>query len=375
MLNKRTILFLTDTYNTKVAENIKEKFVGNNEVVCVIITKRELESNLYKFLTGKLLPTGSGICAEALTRRLRMKNFRMDKVVKRSFLNQHSVIKKCIYNALNRYNPSVVAVTEQSLIIPLFHALDRYSGEVKVAVVSDEYVLDKRFINSGVDAYFVDNFDMRSVLVDNDIPDEKVSICGLAVGEKIYTDTDRESAITKFALNKDRPTFLISGSKAGDNRFRKVLEDIKTASFSANFIVACGRNRKLLNYARSMGFSAYNDGIDMNAALNACDGVITRPTTMLVAEAIAKNKDVFAMMPIGKMEKKTLDYLSLDSIVKVKSSEALVKKISDFIDMYYEIKGEENDDFLLPEEKKMGVRSVDIISNDLVAMTTIKTEE
>lgn len=374
MLNKRTILFFTDTFNTAVAENVSAEYAGNNEAVSVIVTKKELKSGAYNFIADKLLPEGSSIRLFALNRRIKLKNAKMDKIKSDKISSRlRKPIQRRILNALNRYNPDVVAITDQSVLRHVISAADKYEREVKVAVIPDEYILDKRFISRAVDYYFVDNFDMRNALVDNGVSDDKVVICGLPVSNACFDDCDRDSAITKFAVSKDSPTVLISASRAGDVRFMKVLEELKNASLDVNFIVACGKNRKILNYARELGYSAYNDGIDMNAALNACDAVITRPTTMLMAEAITKNKEVFALLPNGKMETATYNYLGLDLITKINGTAELIEKLRSLTDMFAEIKGEQSEEDFVVEERRAQERSAPIIAHNLFAIAELNS--
>lgn len=377
MLNKRTILFFTDTFNKAVAENIKAEFKGNNEVASVIVTKEELRSRAYNAFLSFILPSGSSRRLHAFNQRIKWKSLGMNKKRKRGLvvLPAHKKIQKRMLNAINRYNPSVIVVTEQSVLRDVLFAVDKYAKEVKVAVVPDEYILDKRLIDGAVNFYFVDNLDMRNSLTDNGIPDDKVVICGLPVGRKIFDERDRKSAVTKFAVNDSNPTILISASKAGDIRFKKVLEELKNANLNMNFIVACGKNRRILNHARTLGYSAYNDGIDMNSALNACDAVITRPTTMLMAEALAKGKEVFALLPNGKMETATLNYLGIDLVTKISSLPQLIEKLRSFNDIFAEINADSDEEGFedFPEQK--GESSAKMIAENLITLTTVTREE
>ncbi len=377
MLNKRTILFFTDTYNVSVAENVTEEFADNNSVVSVIVTKRELRSAFYNAVIDKVFPEGGTLRQIALNKRIVVKNRKMDGRKKKRLLPSiHNPIQKRMLNALNRYNPSVVAVTDQSLLTDVLAAIDKYGSRIKLAVIPEDYVLDKRFISGAVDYYFVDNFDMRNALVENGVSDDKVVICGLPVNKKFFVNADREQALKKFGLTESRPIILVSCSQAGDKRFREVLEELKKADLGVDYIVACGKNRKLLNYAREAGFFAYNDGIDVNAALTACDAVVTRPTTMLMAEAMVKNKDVFALLPVGKMEKANLNYLGIDQIAKITTLPELVNKIRHFKDMYDEIKAEETEaeDMYVGSEKREE-NSSHIVASNLISVSTVVTEE
>lgn len=378
MLNKRTIMFFTDSYNTAVADSVAQEFAGDGTIVGITVTRKELQSAVYNKFIEKLLPKGGALRSVALNKRTAIKSFGMGKKQqkKHSYSNRDNIQRRML-NALNRYNPGVVVVTEQSVLSDLLAAIDRYGKEIKLAVVPEEYILDRRLVCSAVDYYFVDNFDMRNALMECGVSDDKVVICGLPVNKRFFADSDKRHALKKFGASGDRPVVLISASRAGDGRFKEVLEELRKADLGIDYIVACGQNRSLLNAARDAGFAAYNDGIDINAALTACDAVVMRPTTMLLAEAMAKNKEIFALLPVGKMESATLDYLGIDQITKINDPTELVGKLRAFRDIFYEIRAEEEPENseAVAVERQDADRSSYIVANNLIAISEIRTEE
>ena len=97
---------------------------------------------------------------------------------------------------------------------------------------------------------------------------------------------------------------------------------------------------------------------------------------MLMAEAMVKNKDVFALMPVGKMEKANLNYLGIDQIAKITTLPELVDKIRHFKDMFDEIKAEEAEaeDMYVGSEKREE-NSSHIVASNLISVSTVVTEE
>lgn len=332
MLNKKTVLFFTDRYNTEVAENVKKEFGFDGSVIGIIITKKELENQAINSIIDKVVPEETGFRYLIRNKRTAMATLKSNRIPSQKVIfNPRNAIQRRIYNALNRYNPGVVAVTAHTVLADCLAAIDKYGKEVKVVVIGEEFVLDKRLIQRSVDYYFVDNYSMRNALSEGGIPDDRIEIASLPIARVFFEKNDREEALKKFVLDADKPTVLISASVVGDSRFKKVVEAIKEADFDANFVVACGKNRNFINAARDLGFTAYNEGIDMNAALNACDLLVARPTTMLMGEAIVKGKKVFALLPNGKTESANLDYLSLDAVTKIKDIPTLIESMRDFL--------------------------------------------
>lgn len=358
MLNKKTVLFFTDRYNTEVAENVKKEFATDGSVIGIIITKKELESAAMNSIVDRLVPEETGLRYLIRNKRIAASTLNANRTPSQKVMfNHRSRIQRRILNALCRYNPGVVAVTAHSLLADCLAAVDKYDSSVKVVVIGEEFVLDKRLIQRSVGYYFVDNFSMRNALAEGGIPDDRIEIASLPIAREFFAVRDREEAVKKFMLEADKPTVLISASVIGDSRFIKVVEAIKEADFDANFVVACGKNRAFINEVRDLGFTAYNEGIDMNAALDACDLLVARPTTMLMGEAIVKGKTIFALLPNGKTESANLSYLSVDCVTKIKSIPELMEKMRWFFNKLSADKekeaAEQNDadnEALYPEE-------------------------
>ena len=333
MLKKKTVLFFTGRYNTAVAENILKELRSDPSAVGVIVTKKELENHILNGIVDKLIPEESKMRYLIRNKRLAMGSINSRRTPsQKTIFNPRSPLQRHILNALERYNPGVVAVTNYALLADVLASLDKYGKNVKTVVISEEFVLDKRLIQRSVDYYFVDNFDMRNDLAECGIPDDKISIVSIPVAREFFEKNDREEALKKFALDGHKPVILVSASALGDGRFIKVVEKLKEGDFDVDYIVACGKNRTFLNAARDLGFSAYNEGVDVNAALNACDLVIARPTTMLLAESLVKKKPVIALLPNGKVEEENLEYLATENVTKVDGIEKLNAAVKKFLD-------------------------------------------
>lgn len=333
MFKKKTVLFFTGRYNTAVAENVLKELRSDPSAVGVIVTKKELENHILNGIVDKLIPEESKLRYLIRNKRLAICSINSDRTrSQKTIFNPRSGLQRHILNALERYNPSVVAVTNYTLLADVLAALDKYGKNVKTVVISEEFVLDKRLIQRSVDYYFVDNFDMRNDLAECGIPDDKISIVTIPVAREFFEKNDREEALKKFALDGHKPVILVSASALGDGRFIKVAEKLKEGDFDVDYIIACGKNRTFLNAVRDLGFNAYNEGVDMNAALNACDLVVARPTTMLLAETLVKKKPVIALLPNGKVEEDNLEYLATENVTKVDGVENLNAAVKKFLD-------------------------------------------
>lgn len=338
MLNKKTAVFFTDTYKTSVINVLKSEFVKQQDTVGIIVAKKEVENILKNNLVDRVLPVESNIRYKLRNTLSPLKNFKAaKKTVKEknkmlSLVDFTKGIEKRIENVLCRYNPEVIFVTDYSILENCVKAVTEQGKGAKIVVPIDEFTLDKRMVNKNVDLYFVDNMELKLSLTNEGIAEERIEISDLPIDAKFFTQIEYEVAAKKLNLDSTKKNLLISASYIGDDRFKKLFAELSLANIDANIIFACGKNRKFLALARTKGFIAFNESLDMNLALTVADLVITRPTTILLQEAIAKDKKIFTIYPANKIEENNQNYLAIDKITKFDDIKLLVSATKEFIE-------------------------------------------
>lgn len=332
MKGKKTIVIFTDDGSRNISAAIKERYKDNTAVQVIIISEKELLSFGQLFFENYFLKND--------TRLKRFYNRRLEASLEKkmdiippqnvSFDGKRAIYNRT-YNVYLRYSPDVVMVLTPSVIAPAIAARTKLRRDIKIVSVIDEFVLNKQMVYKQIDKYYADNFDIKARLVECGIDEEKITIVTLPVRQYFSKEIDRETALKSFDL-PDKPTVLLASSRYGDEKFKKILSDIEEAKLDINVIVACGLNRKLLAYVREKtNFLGYNEGIDMNMAFSAVDIVIARPTSGLIAEAIFKKKLIFTVYPLGETERRIHDYLGVDLVVKLDSSEEAVENIKKYL--------------------------------------------
>lgn len=361
MLGKKTVIFFTDRYNTAVAENIRAELP--KDAVSVIVTKKELGSFVYNALKDKSIPEKTAFRAFLRNLRQKILAYNFDKTIRQKIVyRKTNGVQRHVLNVLYRFEPDLVVVTGETILGDVLAGIDA-RGKIKCVVAGEEFVLDKRIIHRNADYYFVDNFDMREKLVRSGVPESKIEITPLPVGRKFFDGAAPDELRKKFFLS-EKPVILVACSVMADGRFRKVLSALAACGIAADFLVACGKNRDFLNFAKDLGFAAYNETLDMNEALNVCDLAIARPTTMFLAEAMAKKKPIFSLFPNGKIERANLGYLSLDRITDVKDIPTLCRKTAEFVENLTAREGEST----IPEERSAEETSAKRIADKLLEL-------
>ncbi|MBR1748007.1 MAG: hypothetical protein IJ735_07370 [Clostridia bacterium] len=328
MLNKNTILFFTESFRTDFSEAVREELSSDPSVVSVIIERREIRSATIGEIVDKIFPEDGKVRRFLYNAREEKATIlRTEKKDKKPVVyDNKNHFQRRVLNVLNRYNPSVVVITAHTIIDDVIAATEHYGKGVKIAVFAEDYVLDRRLVHPAVDKYFVDNFSMRNELVEIGVAPDKVEISDLPAKKIFFLPGDATEARKKLALDP-KDTVLVAASREGDERFVKVVKAIVESDLDVNVAVACGKNATFYNEVRSLGANAYNEAVNMNAALDACDVVVARPTNVLIAEALAKKKKVICLYPATRAEEENLKYLSLSTVLEAKDEDEVVRKI------------------------------------------------
>lgn len=333
MLNKKTAVFFTDTYKTSVTNVLKSEFAKQKDSVGIIVATIEVENIFKNNLVDRIVPADSMLRYKIRNTLSMVRNFKSHKEKRKllPFLELRSAKEKRIMNVLYRYNPEVVFVTDHAILDNCVKAVTDQGKGAKIVVPIDEFTLDKRMVNKNVDLYFVDNIELKHALISEGIAEERIEISDLPISSKYFLPLEYEVAAKKLNLDTAKKTILIAASYIGDDRFKKLMEELALANLNANIIFACGKNRILLALARAKGFIAFNESLDMNHALTVADLVILRPTTILLQEAIAKDKKIFTIYPIDKIEESNQNYLAIDKLEKFVDVKVLVDAVKEFL--------------------------------------------
>lgn len=374
---KKTILILSGKYNKVVGETIKELFNENKGCLAVEVNHRELESGFKTKFLDKLFPLDSNLRRKWRKFYKKVTSYFHNRK-KKNLLRKNtwlSGINKRTQNALNRYNPDILVVTTTPLMLPAIRAVQRSERPVKLCVVGDSFIIHQLMINNNVDYYFVDNYDLRTKLIENNIVEDKIHIVPLPLSQKAFEEINRADACKKLAINEEKKTVLINAGYDGDGRFKEIAEKMAKATLQANIIVACGKNTELMTFVKNNGFYAFNDTINMSAAITASDLIITCMDNQVIGQALLKQKLIFGIFPNGKKEETEFDYLSTDSIIKIDTVDQLIEKTVNYIEETDENFKMEFNDILENVKQRDNGNGAKIIVDNLIEIIDNTAEE
>ena len=339
MKNKKTIVILSNEKESTTGNIIKELYEKEKDIITVLIGEKELNNVVANFIDEKFLANKTFLKRIENNTSKYIKGFlnKMPKISKKEkpiSFNSKSPIHKKVKNILLRYNPDLVICLSHAILKPAIAAKNMLNLECNIVSFIDRYYLDERFVNKETDLYLVDNDDIKEKLQQKGIDSEKIKIANIPVKLNFKNKVDKATALKHFEL-EDKPTILLISTIYGDDRLKKAINEIIEAKFDINVIVAAGYNDNLIKFVNELyrpNIRVVDQDIDMNIAMSLSDIIITRPTTMVLTEALYKERLIFSLFSVGEEEFLTEEYFGYDLIVKLKDEKEMRENIKKYLD-------------------------------------------
>lgn len=297
MKSKTTIAVIGKEDNCIYGNCIKEFLHNDHSFTTIIMSSCEF-SSYYKNVLKEKLSLNSMIFREGKDIiESNLIKFNVDKIIKddTTFYS-----KKTRYiNMMNmfiRFNPQVVVMTDCSVIVPCVATIKRLFSSTKTVVCIDDFVLDKRFINSNVDLYIVQNLEIKNSLLENGIQAERIALSDIPSRKEFYSSPSKEETSKLLGVNLEHPTVLIVKSDFNDDYLKKLETSELVNSF--NFISVID-----------------DDNADLNVPFSCADIIITHPQSKTLVKGLIKNKLIFTYYPKNILDKRNALYLDCDVTV------------------------------------------------------------
>ena len=218
---------------------------------------------------------------------------------------------------IREVNPTVVVCT----FPPAAAAMSALKAEGLIDIPAVTVVTDHTdhsfWIHPYTDRYLVGSGHVRRALLRKGIPDFRIEVTGIPIRMAYSQSFDRESLKRRHHFILTLPTVLVMGGGLGmiDKRFTGML---KSQDFGRKiqFIIVCGRNRKLeLELAEEMRNASncvivkgYIDHVHEFMALS--DLIVTKPGGLTTSEALALRLPMLLYKPLPGQEKDNAVFLS-----------------------------------------------------------------
>lgn len=316
MLNKKTIVFITDNQKNDVARLIKKEFEKDNSYVYIAVKEKEVESRAKHFFIDVLGARTIRFRDDVAKFFVKLFNIKTKSKPKAKHRIYETTKVKKMTNLCYRYNPTVIVTNSFNALSGIVKTVKDIGIKTIICMLWDEYAIDERIISSEVNTYFVDNICVRNALLRNGISADKIDVNPLPVDSEYYGEYNQGDNKEKLGFARSRKLVLIDASDLEDNNFKEIIDASSRHDGECDFAIYCGHNRINYDFAISKKLSAFNETTSSYTLYSAADAIVCRPKAEKLKCATALKKPVLTAFSLGENERANADYLLADERVK-----------------------------------------------------------
>ena len=376
MQDKKIILFVVENGREHVANILAKEL--NEDVLYQAIVIEDIElKNFFKKFVNRIVENPKSSFENKISLFLRKRRKRI--IFKR---NPYKYLRyKSVINMVYRYAPAAIITNTHECLAALEKARKELGMNFQLFVMPDELTLNPSFKSLDVDYYFVDNFDMRTQLLNDEkindtlisIDSKKITIAPLPVEDKYLMSINKEGSLETLKLTGDVENIIVFANYIGDNSFEEVIDYAAKISLPYKLSIYCGNNKKSLDYATSKNLTVFGENTKLYDLLCVADKVIGRPTMVLMKACLALKIHFIAMNPLGKRETENMHYLVKEGLISYASNleelNVLVHSRNNFLD------GKDTSKFIDKNSTSRITKQIKELTKNVVKSTTIKKKE
>jgi processive 1,2-diacylglycerol beta-glucosyltransferase len=220
---------------------------------------------------------------------------------------------------LREYHPDIIVCTHflPAEIVSWLKAKERLTS--RQAIVVTDFDVHAMWLVHHYEQYFVAIDEARVYLEALGIPPGKIAVTGIPIDPIFAEQKDKAEMKTKYGLDQDRLTILLSAGGFGVGSVEPLIDAIKPLQHKAQVVAICGRNEELRKrLARSAAKAKSTDNVqikpigytqEMDEYMTASDLVLGKPGGLTTSEALAKGLAFAIVDPIPGQEERNSDHL------------------------------------------------------------------
>jgi processive 1,2-diacylglycerol beta-glucosyltransferase len=217
---------------------------------------------------------------------------------------------------LERINPKVVVSTYPFAAGIMSKLKEQGLINVPVVTIITDYTDHSYWLHPCTDQYVVGSEQVKDRLISLGVDPFKIKCTGIPIRQKFINTQPREILASKYDLNSNKFTILVMGGGEGFiGKGISTFHAFETLSTPIQFIIICGRNKKLQKKLEEelrttkhkvliMGFCE-----NVNELMAISDLMISKPGGVTTSEALAMELPLLIYNPLPGQEEDNADYL------------------------------------------------------------------
>jgi processive 1,2-diacylglycerol beta-glucosyltransferase len=240
---------------------------------------------------------------------------------------------------LERINPKVVVSTYPFAAGIMSKLKEQGLINVPVVTIITDYTDHSYWLHPCTDQYVVGSEQVKDRLISLGVDPFKIKCTGIPIRQKFINTQPREILASKYDLNSNKFTILVMGGGEGFiGKGISTFHAFETLSTPIQFIIICGRNKKLQKKLEEelrttkhkvliMGFCE-----NVNELMAISDLMISKPGGVTTSEALAMELPLLIYNPLPGQEEDNADFLVKSGLAILAENEFdLIAKIHQMV--------------------------------------------
>lgn len=219
------------------------------------------------------------------------------------------------FEIIDSFNPDLILATHfiPGAISANYKAKEKKDYKIAVTVTDHEY--HPLWLVESADHFFCATDEVKESIIFYGITEDKITVSGIPVHPKFFSQTDKKSLRAKYELSHESPAILISAGSLGVTPLESVIQELCKIESNFQIMAVCGKNEELKSQLESQipanprltkvfGFVDFMDEL-----MSASDLLITKPGGITVSESLAVGLPMVLIEPIPGQEEANADYL------------------------------------------------------------------
>lgn len=292
MRKPKKVLILTTNYGSghfQVARALEERFMLDNSTEVHIRDLYKETNPLFYEFTKKLYLKSYTKGGRQL---YRMFYYGSQEITKRKQLLFFSYGYSILAKIIDEVRPDAIINTFPTNAVPQF--LMKTNTTIPTYNVVTDYCLHQSWIHPAISKYFVATQQLKTQLIRNGIPQNKISISGIPIQHQFEQAFCRQTLLNKYSLEDDRKTVLLVAGSYGVSKEIKTISEKLIKEDRLQILIVCGRNHQLYEqlkkkYQHERFIRVFGYVTNLAELLELATCVITKPGGIILSEAVAKN--------------------------------------------------------------------------------------
>jgi processive 1,2-diacylglycerol beta-glucosyltransferase len=195
-----------------------------------------------------------------------------------------------------------------------------------------DYALHSRWIQSGIDKYFVATEDLESKMITKGIRKEQITVSGIPIRKIFQEVSDFDNILRIYGLERGKRNILIMAGAYGALSILKKMIWLLLSLEDVQIIIVCGRDLGLqtkleaaFKQESKVSILGFVEQIQELMVISSC--IITKAGGITLSEAIALQLPIIVFRPVPGQEKENASYLAEKKLIFITQHILELKKI------------------------------------------------